>query len=214
MWWETGHCNCKCWEWGGAQLWAVTTPTASGCGLQTGCSSMPALCCWHRNLGPHMSSCAPSTCCQWSQAWILQQEPISNFHTWISHVTAASELILHPHFICVSDFQCLGSTNLTSMRLCFSCTSSPEFCYADSKCFLKYIGDKKSKFSRRSRCLGNGSPSVLPSPSSKPNHFPVNKLADYSMALTFCNWRWWHFDNSTYGPAESRRNINLQCGKS
>lgn len=42
-------------------------------------------------------------------------------------------------------------------------------------------------FSRRSRCLENGFPFVLPSPSPKPNHFPVNKLADYNVALTFHN---------------------------
>lgn len=68
-------------------------------------------------------------------------------------------------------------------------------------------------FSRRSRCLENGFPFVLPSPSLKPKHFPVNKLTDYNVALTFHNWCQWHFDSSTYGPAESRRNVNLQFGK-
>lgn len=103
--------------------------------------------------------------------------------------------------------------NLTQNSLILHGVSSWFFSYADGNHFLKICMWQEEMFSRESRCLENGFPFVLPCPSRKPNHFCVNKLADYNVALTFHNWCQWHFDSSTYGPAKSRRKINLQFGK-
>lgn len=150
------------------------------------------------------------------QTQVLQHDPVSSH--WVSKhecllprstrtdFTNLCSLSLHlplPGFLEISQGAALFFPG--SLAIIFS--------HADGKLFLKTYMWQAEMFSRRSRCLENGFPFVLPSPSPKPNHFPVNKLADYNVALTFHNWCQWHFDSSTYGPAESRRNINLQFGE-
>lgn len=99
--------------------------------------------------------------------------------------------------------------NLTKNSLILHGVSSWFFSYADGNHFLQIYMWQEEMFSRKSRCLENGFPFVLPWPSPKPNHFRVNKLTDYNVALTLHNWCQWHFDSSTYGSAKSKRKINL-----
>lgn len=126
--------------------------------------------------------------------------PVSAFCTWI--VLAEVPLCPFDLLFCTG----CGITRGNGSHLCHTIVHSSLYCcYANGSLLWIYRYQGKTCFGRKEMCLGNGFAFALHhSLSTKPNHFPVNKLSDCSTALTFCNQRQWHFDGPKYVPAESR----------
>lgn len=153
----------------------------------------------------HWAFIRPSFCSMISLVtWVGENEHLLSLNTQVN----LANLLPLPLHLPLPD-----CWNLTKYSLILHGVSRWFFSHADGNHFLKMYTWQEEMFSRKSRCLENGFPFVLSCPSPNPNHFCVNKLTDYNVALTFHNWCQWHFNSSTYEPAKSRRKINLQFGK-